>query len=222
LELGDELVGNMDPVVGLAVVVEEVSVNIKEVENEGSEDGNLNSEDVPMATSEPEVDELFDDETAHLILAEDTGVASEGEVMGLLGDLSRAPSFVDGKKGKEREDQLDSEIQLDQDFYQDNHDFHGGDGESSFEGFDEDKPHAGMGVHSVTPELSTVVVIRQNISLPPSPGPSHSVTSPSNAVVGPSTIVVQSPSVSNASPSTSRSQGGKSEFLFFDYSIRLV
>jgi hypothetical protein len=79
-----------------------------------------------------------------------------------------------------------------------------------------------MGVHSVTPELSSVVVIRQNISLPPSPSLSHSVTSPSNAVVGPSTIVVQSPSVSNASPSTSRSQGGKSEFSFFDYSIRLV
>jgi hypothetical protein len=214
LELVDNLIGDMESFVELVAAVEEVSVNVKKVENKGSEDEKLNSEDVPMVMSELEVDELFDDETAHLILAEDTGAASEGEVLGLLGDLSRAPSFVDGKKGKECEDQVDSKVQFDQDFHQDNHNFHGGDGESSFEGFDEDKPHAGMGVHSVTPKLSMVVVIRQNISLPPSPGPSNAVTSPSNAVAGPSTIVVQSPSVSNASPSTSRSQGGKVSLCF--------
>jgi hypothetical protein len=126
---------------------------------------------------------------------EDTGAASEGEVMGLLGESLKTPSFVNWKKGKEREEQVKSVVQDNQEDPQYNDTFTGGDGESSFEGFDEDKPHANMGVHSVTLELSTVVIICQNILLPLSP-------SPFNAVAGPLTIVVQSPSISNASPST--------------------
>jgi hypothetical protein len=139
---------------GLAMVVKEVLAELKEVDKSSSDEEKLNSEDIPMATSEPEVDESFDDETAHLILAEDTGTASEGEVMSLLGDLLKTPSFIYGKKGKEREDQVDSEVQYDQDISQHDDTFTRGDGESHFKGFNEDEPHAGMGVHSVTPELS--------------------------------------------------------------------
>jgi hypothetical protein len=166
LELEDGMIMGVDSVVGLLMMVEEVSAILKEVEKESLEDERINLDDIPMATSDPEVDELIDDKIAHLILAEDMGVASEGEVVGLLGESSKTPSFVDGKKGKECEEQVESEVQYDQDIPQHYDVFTGGDEESSFEGFDEDKPHAGMGVHSVTLELSTVIVICQNILLP--------------------------------------------------------
>jgi hypothetical protein len=202
LELDDNI--NMNLSDGLAMILKKVSMEIKEVNKASSDDEQLNSEDILMATLELEIDELFDNDTAHLILAEDTGAASEGEVMGLLDGPSETPSFVNGKKGKKTEKQVKSKVQYDQDIPQYNDTFTGGDGKSSFEGFDKDKPHASMSVHSMTPDLSTVVIIHQNISLPPSPGPS-------NAIAGPSTIMIQSLSVSNASPSTSRGQGGKSK-----------
>jgi hypothetical protein len=116
--LENDMTVDMDLVVGLLVVVEEVSSNIKEVEKESLKDERMNSDNFPMATSEPEIDELFDDKTAHLILAEDMGTASEGEVMGLLGESSKTPSFVNGKKGKEHKEQVKSVVQDNQEDYQ--------------------------------------------------------------------------------------------------------
>jgi hypothetical protein len=68
LELEDDMDMNMNLVDGLSSVVKEMSAGLKEVDEKSSEEEKLDSEDIPMATSDLEVDELIDDETAHLIL----------------------------------------------------------------------------------------------------------------------------------------------------------